>query len=104
MNTYEFSMISFENLSLVQIFSQIVALIGGHTLGECDKANSGYRGPWLQDQEKSTFDNKFYQVLANQSIEFFGDVSLFKVTLQIKSIKLPLLNFSEHCQRYRRRF
>ena len=79
-------------IRILKLFSQIVALIGAHTLGECDKANSGYRGPWLQDQEKSTFDNKFYQVLANQSIEFFGDVSSSK--LQMKSNSFTISNLS----------
>ena len=92
--------------SLCQLFSQIVALIGGHTLGECDKANSGYRGPWLQDQEKSTFDNKFYQILANQSIEFFGDVSLIEFQLKSNSyaISKSIFQILEYCQRHRRRF
>lgn len=41
----------------------IVALSGGHTLGRCHKARSGFDGPWTADPLK--FDNTYYTNLMN---------------------------------------
>ncbi|XP_021727645.1 probable L-ascorbate peroxidase 3 [Chenopodium quinoa] len=41
----------------------IVALSGGHTLGEAHKETSGYEGPWTKDPMK--FDNSYYVELLN---------------------------------------
>lgn len=39
----------------------IVALIGAHTLGRCNKSRSGYEGPWTKDPYK--FDNAYFKNL-----------------------------------------
>ena len=54
-----------------------MALLGAHTLGKCTAANSGYRGPWLVNRDTSTFDNKYFQTIRDQSIEYVGLVSHF---------------------------
>ena len=41
--------------------SEIVALIGAHTIGECHKDRSGFVGPWTHD--KYGFDNSFFTEL-----------------------------------------
>jgi len=41
----------------------IVALSGGHTLGRCHKARSGYDGPWTANILK--FDNSYFTNLMN---------------------------------------
>jgi len=42
---------------------EIVALSGGHTVGECHKQYSGFFGPWTNTP--TTFDNTFYTELVN---------------------------------------
>jgi len=40
---------------------EIVALLGGHTLGSCHVVRSGYEGPWTRNPLR--FDNQFYKNL-----------------------------------------
>ncbi len=40
---------------------EMVALIGGHTLGSCHMVRSGYDGPWTRNSLK--FDNQFFRNL-----------------------------------------
>ena len=40
--------------------NEVVALMGAHTLGEANKANSGYSGPWVKG-EKYYFNNNYYK-------------------------------------------
>jgi len=45
--------------------TEIVVLIGGHTLGECHQEWSGFFGPWTPDP--NSFDNDFYQELISDT-------------------------------------
>jgi cytochrome c peroxidase len=43
--------------------SEIVALVGAHTVGRCHTDRSGYSGPWTN--APTTFSNLYFQELAN---------------------------------------
>jgi len=47
--------------------TEIVVLIGGHTLGQCHSQWSGFFGPWTPDPD--TFDNDFYAELVTDPWE-----------------------------------
>lgn len=44
--------------------TEIVALLGAHTIGECHAENSGFVGPWSHD--KLGFDNSFFTHLLDE--------------------------------------
>jgi len=48
---------------------ETVALLGAHTLGNADTANSGYNGPWITN-ELLFFNNEYYKKLADSSISW----------------------------------
>ena len=57
--------------------NQTAAIMGAHTLGNCELENSGYRGPWLDDPSipmKATFDNSYYAFMINSSFTYTGKV------------------------------
>ena len=43
--------------------------MGAHSLGRMRTENSGYNGAWTPSRE-NTFNNEFYQLLIDQSVEF----------------------------------
>ena len=59
---------------------ETAAIMGAHTLGNLDQANSGYSGNWLIDPEgvltmRTTFDNSFYSFMMNSDYTYTGRVS-----------------------------
>lgn len=43
-------------------WADVVALMGAHTLGHCDRENSGHQGTWVQSNSEATiFDKKYYE-------------------------------------------
>lgn len=48
---------------------ETVALLGAHTLGNAETANSGYNGPWISG-EIIFFNNEYYKKLADSSISW----------------------------------
>jgi cytochrome c peroxidase len=63
--------------------TEIVILIGGHTLGQCHSQWSGFFGPWTPDPE--TFDNDFYAELVTDPWEVTSG------TQQYYDTKIPSL-------------
>ena len=60
---------------------QTAAIMGAHTLGNMEKENSGYSGPWLTDpagelNHKTSFDNQYYQFMLNSDYTYTGKVSI----------------------------
>ena len=45
---------------------QTTALMGAHTIGACNRSNSGYAGTWI-DGGARAFDNKYYQIMLDSS-------------------------------------
>ena len=45
---------------------QTTALMGAHTIGACNRSNSGYAGTWI-DGGARAFDNKYYQIMLGNS-------------------------------------
>ena len=62
----------------------VVALMGAHTLGRTDPANSGYDGPWVNDE--AVFDNRYYDDMINdpwdQEQNDFRNLGIGRVTHQ----------------------
>ena len=49
--------------------SQVTALMGAHTLGGAEIANSGYAGNWVEG-ERHRWNNKYYALLVGDEISF----------------------------------
>ena len=67
-----------ENMGMTA--DQTAAIMGAHTLGNMEKENSGYSGPWLTDpagelNHKTSFDNQYYQFMLNSDYTYTGKVS-----------------------------
>ena len=66
---------------------QTAAIMGAHTLGNMEIANSGHSGNWLIDPEgvltmKNTFDNSYYSFMINSDHTFIGRVSFSELVIQ----------------------
>jgi len=64
-----------ENMGMTA--DQTAAIMGAHTLGDMEKENSGYSGPWLTDpagelNHKTSFDNQYYQFMLNSDYTYTG--------------------------------
>ncbi len=46
---------------------EVAALLGAHTLGKADTANSGYGGPWVAGETR-VFDNQYYKLMAEKKV------------------------------------
>jgi catalase (peroxidase I) len=87
---------------------EIVALMGGHTVGRCHPERSNYTGPWVFTPTK--FSNNYYEMLVNNNwtikiwpgLEQFEDQSK---RLMMLPVDMSLLNdpvFSEHVKTFAR--
>ena len=45
---------------------QTTALMGAHTIGACNRSNSGYAGTWITGGARA-FDNEYYKVMLDDS-------------------------------------
>ena len=56
--------------------------MGAHTLGRMALKNSGYHGPWVLQDGRTTFTNAYYQNLISDNAVFNGVVSDFYFTVE----------------------
>ena len=57
------------------LYFQVTALMGAHSLGGAREANSGYAGAFTPPNT-GTFDNEYYQLLANDRAAFTNEVGV----------------------------
>jgi hypothetical protein len=67
--------------------TEAVAILGAHTLGRANPANSGFQGPWVR--RDNTLDNAYYADLNNSAAGWA------QATVQVKSeAPIPVLGSS----------
>jgi len=60
--------------------NEVVALMGAHTLGSAAAENSGWRGPWI-DNEATWLNNRFYSLITDEDVIWTRRASLLESAL-----------------------
>ena len=66
--------------------NETVIIMGAHTFGRMALDNSGYHGPWVLQDGRTTFDNTYYANLAMDNSVYNGVVSICCCSLFYKQI------------------
>lgn len=67
--------------------NQTTIIMGAHTYGRCALENSGYHGPWVLQDGRTTFDNAYYENIIAADSLYYGVVSDFELDLLIAVLK-----------------